>query len=52
LDFEKFPGRQKLIKPHLNSIQNNVRITMTRSLRLPIYFLEFEKFPDRQKRIK
>jgi hypothetical protein len=52
LEFEKFPGRQKLIKPHPNGIQNNVRITMTRSLRLPGYFSEFEKIPDRQKRIK
>jgi hypothetical protein len=48
LEFEKFPGRQKLIKPHLNGIQNNLRITKTRKSRLPGYFLEFENFPDRQ----
>ncbi len=40
-EFEKFPGRQKLIKPHLNGIHNNVRITKTRKSRLPGYFSNF-----------
>jgi hypothetical protein len=39
-------------KPHLSSIQNNLRITMTRKPRLPGYFSKFDKIPDRQKHIK